>query len=431
MRLDYSAILVRSVTQSEECQWLTLMREHDYLGFNGVLGERINYIAEIDGEWIALLSWASAAFKIRPRDQWLGWSLKQKNFRLKFIANNWRFLILPQWHRPNLASFILAQNLRRLSQDWENKYDHPILMAETFVDSQQFRGTCYKADNWVSVGETSGFQKERRSYRFHGNKKLIFMKPLRARAQQILGCQWTHPIFLPPTTRGQMKMKLDKINVFSAGGLFEFAQTLRDGRSQHGKRYQTPGMITLCILAALAGIKGYKGIALWTASLDTRTLELLKLWRKPSESTIRRFLLSMPADEFDKWVTQWLFKSKSLCGTVLALDGKVLRGSHDGEKKATQLLSIVDHKDGMVITQREVSNKTNEIPIAQKLLSEMEIKGCVITGDALHTQDKTATIIARDREADYVFTVKDNRKKLKKEIKARLSSCAFSPSGHI
>ena len=185
--------------------------------------------------------------------------------------------------------------------------------------------------------------------------------------------------------------------------------------------------MTLCILAALTGIKGYKGIALWTKTLDMRTLELLKLWRKPSESAIRRFILSVPADAFDQWITDWLLKSKSLCGAVLALDGKTLRGSHDGEKKATQLLSVVDHKNGVIMAQKEIESKTNEIPVAQNLLSAMEIKGCVITGDAIHTQDKTATIIARDQEADYVFTVKDNRENLKKEIHAQLSGCAFSP----
>lgn len=222
--------------------------------------------------------------------------------------------------------------------------------------------------------------------------------------------------------------KVDEVTVFGSGGLFEFAQTLQDGRSKHGKRYRTPGMITLCILATLAGVKGFKGIYLWAGTLDQKTLELLKLWRRPSVSTVRRFLLSVPAEDFDRWVGQWISRQRPIVpGTALAIDGKALRGSHDGNQKATQLLSLVDHEDGTVLAQRKIDSKTNEIPVAQALLSEMNIKGTVITGDAIHTQDLTATIIAREKDAEYVFTVKGNQEKLQSQIQARFENRAFSP----
>jgi hypothetical protein len=187
-------------------------------------------------------------------------------------------------------------------------------------------------------------------------------------------------------------------------------------------------MITLCILATLAGVKGFKGIYLWAGTLDQKTLELLKLWRRPSVSTVRRFLLSVPAEDFDRWVGQWISRQRPIVpGTALAIDGKALRGSHDGNQKATQLLSLVDHEDGTVLAQRKIDSKTNEIPVAQALLSEMNIKGTVITGDAIHTQDLTATIIAREKDAEYVFTVKGNQEKLQSQIQARFENRAFSP----
>lgn len=147
-------VIVRPLLKSEEGRWVSLLTEHHYLGFNGVIGERINYVAEINGEWIALLSWASAALKIEARDQWLGWCREQKMDRLKFIANNWRFLILPEHRKPNLASHILSLNLKRLSNDWIAEYGHPILMAETFVDLNRNKGTCYKADK-LDSGRTN------------------------------------------------------------------------------------------------------------------------------------------------------------------------------------------------------------------------------------------------------------------------------------
>ena len=420
---------MRPIRPDEEQRFVALMKQKHYLGFNKVFGERVHYVAERGDQWVALLSWACAALKIRARDTWLGWSVKQRETRSRWVANNWRFLILTDQNEPNLASCILARNLRRLSSDWEKKYAHPILLVETFVDAQKFKGTCYRAANWIYLGESAGFEKDGEGYRYHGQKKLIFVKPLHPRARQVLGCQWMHPIFLSPQSRGKIMAKVDEVTVFGPGGLFEFAQQLKDGRSKHGKRYRTPGMITLCILATLAGVKGFKGIWIWAGSLDQNTLALLKLWKRPSLSTVRRFLLSVPAEEFDSWVGQWIAGKRAITpGTALAIDGKTLRVSHDGDQKAVQLLSLVDHEDGTVLAQKKIDNKTNEIPVAQALLSEMNIKGTVVTGDALHTQDLTATIIARDKEADYVFTVKGNQEKLESQIQARFDkNRAFSP----
>ena len=432
MRLDPLKIQVRPLSSCEEPRFNALMREHHYLGYPKVIGERIHYVATAEGaDWLALLTWAAAALKIKARDEWLGWSIKQRESRLKFVANNSRFLILPEFREPNLASVVLAKNLRRLSQDWETKYGHPILMAETFVEAKKFLGTCYRASNWLQLGETAGFSKTHEKYLYHGDKKLIFVKPLSSSARHQLGGEFTHPIFLPITARGKIMTNIDTLLIFGPGGLFEYAGTLKDGRSKHGKRYRTQGMITLTILATLTGVKGFKGIFIWVGSLNQKTLEQLKLWKKPSLSTIRRFMLSLSAEELEHWITTWLLKSKSLRGKALAVDGKTLRGSHDGEKRSVQLLSIVDHEDGTIIAQREIGSKTNEIPVVQKLLPELDIRGSVVTGDALHTQDKTGEVVVVDCGAKYVFIAKDNRPTLKKEIQEQLSGCAFSPEQTI
>ena len=421
-----SSVNVRPITKEEERQWVVLLREHHYLGFNGVIGERINYVAEENGCWVALLSWAAAALKIEDRDKWVGWCLEQKLDRLKFVANNWRFLILPEFRRKNLASHILSLNLKRISCDWIAKYGHPILMVETFVDANRNKGTCYKADNWVQVGFTKGFRKNYEAYNFHGEKKIIFMKPLAANAREILGLPWTNSLLLPTYQRSRSMINAAKVPVFGPKGLLAFCDTIKDARSKHGKRYQTGPMLALCLLAIFSGMNSYNKICQWGKSLTTKQLADLKVWQSPSVSAIRNFILSLNSYEVDQKVTDWFLASDSLRGLALAIDGKTLRGSHDGENKAIQLLSLVTH-EGVVVAQEKVDSKTNEIPVAQKILSGLDIKGAIITGDAMHTQTLTATVIVREKEADYVLTAKDNQPTLKSEIEKALNQSAFSP----
>src|SRR5699024_1103704 len=112
---------------------------HHYLGFRRLVGKTLKYIAILNDQWVALLGWGAAAFQCEPRDQWIGWSKEQRQKRLKYIANNQRFLILPDVRIKNLASKTLALNLKRLSSDWQHIFGHPILLAETFVDHHRFK----------------------------------------------------------------------------------------------------------------------------------------------------------------------------------------------------------------------------------------------------------------------------------------------------
>ena len=158
------------------------MSRHHYLGFRSLVGESIRYVAEIKGSWVALLGWSAASLKCQPRDTWIGCPQVIQWQRLRLIVNNARFLILPHIHMPNLASKILSLNLKRLSKDWENIHGHPVLLAETFVDTSRFAGTCYKAASWIYLGQTRGFGKSSNCYFHHGQKKAIFVHPLNKRA---------------------------------------------------------------------------------------------------------------------------------------------------------------------------------------------------------------------------------------------------------
>ena len=127
-------ITVRPVLdRAERDRWDEAMREHHYLEFRGMVGEAVRQVAVApNGEWVALLG--AAAWRLRGRDRWIGWTPEQRDRRLHLVANNARLLILPPWRQHNLASRILSLSTRRLSADFQAAYGHPVLMAETFVD---------------------------------------------------------------------------------------------------------------------------------------------------------------------------------------------------------------------------------------------------------------------------------------------------------
>jgi hypothetical protein len=166
--------------------WLHMDRYH-YLGFTKPVGESICYAALLGNELVALLVWGAAVLHNGPRDLHIGWDSATKTRRLPWVVNNRRFLVLPWIRQPHLASRILGANLRRLSRDWQATYGHPALLAETFVDTARFRGTCYRAANWQYLGETLGFSRTRdRGFAPNQRPKAVYVYPLHRRALALL-----------------------------------------------------------------------------------------------------------------------------------------------------------------------------------------------------------------------------------------------------
>ena len=151
------------------------------------------------GRWIGLLGWSSAAFHLRPRDAWIGWTDAQRQAGRHLVACNARFALLtPKGRSPNLASHCLSLNLQRLSADWLEHYGHPIALVETYVDPQRFEGTCYRAANWIEIGVTKGFGRSRLDfYQLHQQPKAIFLYPLVPNARQILSAPVMPPAWAP------------------------------------------------------------------------------------------------------------------------------------------------------------------------------------------------------------------------------------------
>jgi hypothetical protein len=150
-------LTIRQVRRTEEeCLFNGLMESHHYLGYTQPVGEHLKHMVCAGNRPVACLGWSSAPWHIGPRDRFIGWTPAVRRQNLHLIAYNTRFLILPWVKVKHLASHILGLAMRNISNDWQKAYGHPIHYLESFVDTQRFAGTCYKAANWICLGQTTG-----------------------------------------------------------------------------------------------------------------------------------------------------------------------------------------------------------------------------------------------------------------------------------
>jgi len=158
--------------------WNELIERYHYIGYKPLSGDQIRYLVFGDSNLLAALGFGSAAWKIAPRDSFIGWSLEQRRRNLHLVVNNARFLIFPWVTSRNLASRILACIAQQLPLDWQARYGYRPVLLETFIDRDRFRGTCYRAANWISVGQTQGRGKLDRQHQHSLPVKDIFLYPL-------------------------------------------------------------------------------------------------------------------------------------------------------------------------------------------------------------------------------------------------------------
>jgi hypothetical protein len=182
-RADLGTLVVRPVAPAERPLWKSLLAHYHYLGYHRSVGEQLGYSAHLQGHLVGCLAWGAAAYRNGPREAYLGWDGATKRARLPLVVQNTRFLLLPWVRVPHLASKVLATTCRRLRADWQARYGHDLLLAETFVDPTHFRGTCYRAANWVDLGLTQGAGKHGNQYRRHGIPKVVFVYPLARQAR--------------------------------------------------------------------------------------------------------------------------------------------------------------------------------------------------------------------------------------------------------
>ncbi len=156
-----------------------LLHRYHYLGYTGTVGLNLKYLVlDRCGQPLSCLLFGSAAWQCAPRDQFIGWSPAARRAHLQALTNNTRFIVLPWVATPNLASHALSLVLRRLAQDWQRKYARPLHLVETFVDTSRFTGACYRAANWIALGQTTGRTRNDRSNRPQVCPKAVWVYPL-------------------------------------------------------------------------------------------------------------------------------------------------------------------------------------------------------------------------------------------------------------
>ena len=413
-----------------------LMEKHHYLKTDTLVGEQLRYVAEVDGRWLALLSWSAAANHLKDREKWLGWDISQRRRRLALVANNARFLIPPGPDCPNLASRVLALCCGRLADDWQQAYGHPVLVAESFVDSQLFRGTCYKAQGWRLLGETQGNGRTRQDYyTAHGRPKQLWVRELCPNARALLAAarlpenlQHIEDAVIPrcDATVGELRQ------------LMALCRRVPEWRAKKGRDYPLPCLLAIMVMATLAGIvRGQRDLAAFAAKLTQFQLRALGSYRKrsggrdfPKETTFQRVLAKLDAAAFESILIEWEIQCAAPTpgdasadeDDQVAIDGKAQRGStpHVADEQKAQLVSAQSQPSGRVLGTVAVEHKSNEIPAARALLEKLgPLDGKLLMLDALHSCQQTMRQAHQDNGADFLLPVKDNHP----ELAARAAAC--------
>ena len=414
---ELSQVRVRLICAGERVEWDTLMRAHHYLGLTALVGRSLRYVAEVDGRWLALLGWASPALKCASRDAWIGWSPTLQWQRLALIANNSRFLILPGVRVKNLASRILGLNLARLSQDWLDMHGHRLLLAETFIDPARFAGTCYRAANWIELGSTRGFAKSNATYTEHGTPKRIWVFPLHRLARCIFFHRRSTPAAAP--SGGQDDDAERCRCVCTVGSSAEPARPARWPRR--------------CVTISA----GCSPPSCVRSSVAPRAVP-----RSANGSSVcpSRCCAGCAADARPTAATSAPASRPSGAGSKRSMSRTLNSSSGTGCKRKAMRTSPwrwmarpcaarankagrpnnwwppSQHHSHVVMNQVEIPDKASEMRAVKPLLDSIPLAGRVVTADALHTQVETARYLVEDKQAHYLFTVKDNQPTLKCDI---------------
>jgi hypothetical protein len=430
-------VSVRLIREEERERFDQLLEEKHYIHSARIGGQSLRYVAEVQGQWVALISFSGPSPHTKAREMKIRWTPRQRARRLGLVVNNSRFLVLPERTRyPNLASRVLGLCLKRLSADWQAQWGHPVILVESYVDESQYRGTCYRACGFEAVGLTAGYSRSSRDYYLeHGQPKQLYLRELRPRAMSILR-QGRLPSDLADHEErigGPCPLRARELST-----LLEVFREFKDPRRGHGLRHPQPFVLACAAVAMLMGAGGYEGFEDECGKLSQRQLRALGCrhnpktgrYRAPSDTTFFRVINGLDAVEFDLRIGQWMMVQEISILEALAIDGKCLRGSGRGDGKPLQLLSAVSHRLRLTVAQEAIEQKSNEIPALQPLLRKLPkaaLEGTMITADAMHCQQESSAFVTQELGADYLWGLKGNQSGILERARLRLPQDFFSP----
>jgi len=184
---DLGPLQFRQVRRTPaEALFNSLVEQYHYLGYTHPVGEHLKFLVYAGERPVACFAWSSAPRHLGPRDRFIGWSMAARKRNIRFVAYNSRFLVLPWVEVRYLASHLLGRMTRSLPQHWQQRYDHPVYFAETFVDPGRFAGTCYRAANWLPMGQTTGRGKADMTHKANRPLKHVLGLPLTRHFRKLL-----------------------------------------------------------------------------------------------------------------------------------------------------------------------------------------------------------------------------------------------------
>lgn len=388
-----------------------LLDEHHYLGSAKPVGERLYYVVtNPQGEWLALLVFAAAAKHLKYRDRWIGWTDTQRERRLALVVNNIRFLLLPDKTFPNLGTRVLRMVLAHLSCDWQVAYGHPVLVVETFVDPDQFCGTVYTANGWEELGQTDGSGRHQRDYYVrHNRPKRLFVRELCRNARRTLQAEHLKPALAMVEAKAGPK---SRHRVKEIQSIVDYLKQAREYR-QRVESYPLWSLLAIYLLAVLCGApRGSKDLAKFARKLSQPQRRALGIrprhgrYPAPSQPTFWRLLQEVSGADLEQILlaVQEQLRGPAPKKELIALDGK--EPKHGGGQSVLTAICVPSQ---YYLGSAIVDTKTNEIPVAQRLFQDLDLKGQFVSLDALHTQTETGREIVLAAGGDYLLTAKDNQ----------------------
>jgi hypothetical protein len=424
---------IRLLTSAEEiARCDALIVEHHYLHSVTLVGEHLRYAFVYKGQWLAVATWSSAAFHLKDRDQFIGWSPEQCRCRRPLLANNSRLLVMPDCHYYNLVSRFMKLMLERLSEDWQQRWGHPIVMVETFVDPRFYQGTAYKVSGWSHLGKTAGWKRDADDfYEKHDAPKQVWVRELTQNARVKLRAPQL------PAEWAQVEASRSIRCTAKVPDIRSLMEAIRadvpEFRRKQALAYPLAGIVCLIVMALAQGVvRGPTDLAAYADTLSPAQLRALRFradphtgqMRCPKKTVFTTVLQAIDDELLERVLLRW---QNQVLGPwqdqLVIVDGKKVR--HAG----VEIVNAVDSQ-GRFLGSTVTPSKTNEIPAAGQLLGGLDLAGKIVLSDALHTIEDRARQILYEGGGDYLMTVKGNQPTLQKTLENLFVKQDFSPSAH-
>jgi hypothetical protein len=422
---------LREWQESENEGFIELLNEHHYLGCPDARKMHLRQAVLYEGRVVGLLIWTTCSRKLAGREAFIGWDARTREKRLGWIVQNSRFLLLPEQRPANLASRILGMAVKVLPQAWEVRHGKRPLLAETFVDPEGYKGTCYHASGWTRLGSTKGYARVPAPQYYQDNEhpKHLWVKTLAKDALERL----RDPSRLLPGEDPKARAPgVMPVTGKQAEGLSKALRTVKDPRSRRGRQYPLGAILATAVLAQSCGESTVTGIFRFCqdltspqrASLGFRSNpQARKVVPPPGESCWRKVLGAVDPEELAKALNRWMQsqQEKGELPDLLSIDGKVIATN------LATIVSLVDATDGSPVAQAAASGNGQEQKLTGKLidaLPEEALEGKTVSGDALYSNKNLVREIVQERGGEVLVQLKANQKTTLEEATRRLSQSA-------